>query len=93
MTQYDNTDTGALFKNERKETDKHPDYTGQLNVGGVDFWLSAWLKKDRNGRTYMSLSIKLKEDRAPVRGAGKQGEVYRTANTRRPPMEDSDPPF
>lgn len=72
--QYDNTNSGALFKNERKDTDKHPDYTGQINVAGHDYWLSAWLKTDRNGRKYMSLSVKQKDGqpapRQPDRGAG-----------------------
>jgi hypothetical protein len=65
--QYDNTDRGALFKNDRKESDSHPDYKGQLNVGGVEFWLSAWLKTDRNGAKFMSLSVKAKEEAPPAR--------------------------
>ena len=71
--QYDNTDRGALFKNDRKETDNHPDYKGQINVGGVEFWLSAWLKTDRNGAKFMSLSVQPKEtkpDQAPTQSYG-----------------------
>jgi uncharacterized protein (DUF736 family) len=58
---YDNTNRGALFKNDRKETDKHPDYKGTINVAEDDYWLSAWLKKDKNGKTYMSLSVQPKQ--------------------------------
>jgi hypothetical protein len=61
--QYDNTDKGALFKNDRKESENHPDYKGSLNVGGTDFWISSWVKKDRNGNSYMSLSVKPKDGR------------------------------
>jgi uncharacterized protein (DUF736 family) len=57
---FDNTNRGALFKNDRKETDKHPDYKGTINVAEDDYWLSAWLKKDKNGKTYMSLSVQPK---------------------------------
>ncbi len=64
MTDYDNTNRGALFKNDRKESENHPDYTGQINVGGVEFWLSAWIKKSKAGKNFMSLSVKLKEERA-----------------------------
>lgn len=60
--QYDDTDRGALFKNQRKESDRHPDYTGQLNVGGDDYRLSAWIKTDKNGAKYMSLSVKPKDE-------------------------------
>lgn len=62
MTEYDNTNRGALFKNDKKNPN-WPDYKGSLNVAGIDYWLSAWIKKDKNGATYMSLSVKPKEDK------------------------------
>jgi hypothetical protein len=58
---YDNTNRGALFKNERKEKETQPDYTGSLNVGGVDYFLDAWLKTAESGRKFMSVSVKRKE--------------------------------
>lgn len=61
MTEYDNTNRGALFKNDRKESDNHPDYKGSVNVGGVEYWLSAWIKDGRNGK-FMSLSVKPKDE-------------------------------
>lgn len=67
MAEYDNTDTGALFKNEDKQTDKHPDYKGSINVGGQEFWLSAWLKTSKKGTKFMSLSVKAKDDKAPAK--------------------------
>jgi hypothetical protein len=57
---YDNTDSGALFRNKDKESEKHPDYQGSINVGGQDYWLSAWLKESKKGEKYMSLSVKAK---------------------------------
>ena len=53
---YDNTNRGSLFKNDKKETDKHPDYKGKINVGGTDYWLSAWIKEGKSGK-FMSLSV------------------------------------
>lgn len=54
---YDNTNRGVLFKNDRKEEDRHPDYKGKINANGQDFELAAWIREDRNGRKYMSLSV------------------------------------
>lgn len=58
---YDNTNSGALFKNDKKASEKHPDYRGSINVNGVDFWLSAWLKTSQQGAKFMSLSVSPKE--------------------------------
>lgn len=63
MTDYDNTNTGVIFTNKKKTSDKHPDRTGSLNVDGVEYWLSGWIKKDKNGQPFMSLSIKAKEEK------------------------------
>lgn len=67
---YDNTDRGVLFKNDRKTSDNHPDYRGTINVGGVEYWLSAWIKTGNNGK-FMSLSVSPKEaqQQAPARQA------------------------
>ena len=61
MTDYDNTNRGVLFKNDRKTKDTHPDYQGSIDVDGEEFWLSAWIKDGRKGK-FMSLSIKPKEE-------------------------------
>ena len=49
--------SGSLFKNDKKTTDKHPDYTGRLLVDGKEFRLSAWLKTGNSGVKFMSLSV------------------------------------
>lgn len=58
---YDETNRGALFKEDEKKSDNHPDYKGKINVNGQDFWLSAWIKTAETGRKYMSLSVQPKE--------------------------------
>jgi hypothetical protein len=32
MSNYDDRNSGATFKNDRKQTEKHPDYTGNGNL-------------------------------------------------------------
>lgn len=51
--------TGTLFKNDRKEKESHPDYTGSIVVDDVDHWVNAWIKTGKKGK-YMSLSVKPK---------------------------------
>jgi uncharacterized protein (DUF736 family) len=60
--EYDNTNKGALFSVDKKETEKHPDYTGSVNIGGKEYWLSGWKNKAKDtGKTYLALTIKEKE--------------------------------
>jgi uncharacterized protein (DUF736 family) len=73
MPDFDNTNQGALFRNEDKTEEKHPDYRGSINVGGVDHWLSAWIKTSKKGSKYMSLSVKPKNsDNAQPKKASAQ---------------------
>ena len=58
---YDNTNRGALFKNTRKDSDKGPDYKGNLDVGGTEYWVAAWIKESKAGAKYMSLAITQKD--------------------------------
>lgn len=55
--EYDNTNSGALFKNRDKETDKHPDYTGKINVEGKELRLAAWLTESKSGQKFMRLKV------------------------------------
>lgn len=75
--EYDNEMRGVLFKNDKKETDKHPDYKGQCQVNGVEMWLSAWVKRSqKDNKPYMSLQFELKE-----------GQTFATADV---PINTSD---
>jgi hypothetical protein len=67
--------TGSLFKNERKETDSHPDYNGSCTINGVAYWQNVWLNKDKNGKTYMSFKYKPKVDRVPQTKTERHAEM------------------
>ena len=69
-------DTGTLGKNKRKEKDSHPDYSGQINVAGADYWLSGWLKTGPTGEKFFSLAVKPKEQQAE-KPKGKPAPVYK----------------
>jgi len=63
MTEKKFDNSGLLFRNHDKETDKHPDYKGTLTISGAEYWLSAWIKDGKRGK-FMSLSVKPKEKRS-----------------------------
>ena len=60
MTKYDNS--GVLFKNDKKQSDKQPDYRGNISVGGIEYWLSAWIKDGKKGK-FLSLAVTPREER------------------------------
>ncbi len=54
--------TGSIFKNDKKETDKQPDYKGQALIGGVEYWVAAWMKTGASGVKFMSFSYTPKDE-------------------------------
>lgn len=61
---YSNENRGSIWPNKKKETEKHPDFTGTLNVEGVEFWVSAWKRKPDANPNAPSLTfiVKPKDD-------------------------------
>ncbi len=60
MPEYDNKNSGVLFKNSRKTEDRHPDYTGSYtDAEGNEFFLDAWIRESAKGK-FMSLRTKPK---------------------------------
>jgi len=63
MSDYDNTNSGALFTNNTKEEgDNRPNMTGLVNVEGKDYRISAWSNTSQKGMKYLSLKIQEKQD-------------------------------
>ena len=48
--------SGALFKNKEKKTDKHPDNSGNIIINDTKYFLSAWINESKNGLKYLGLS-------------------------------------
>lgn len=69
MTEYDPTNRGAIWPNDRmREGRQDPQFTGSLNVDGVDYWVSAWKRKPdaKQGSPSLSFSINRKDaNKAP----------------------------
>ncbi|MDF1690705.1 MAG: hypothetical protein P1U35_14000 [Cycloclasticus sp.] len=84
--QYDNTNSGAIFPAREKKSEKHPDMTGSLNVGGVEYYVSAWTKVSKQGQKFLSLSVNPKQQVA-------QQAVQKAQQTVEPGFDDDDLPF
>jgi hypothetical protein len=86
MTQYDNTNRGAIWKNDKMRPDKQdPEFTGSLNVEGVDYWVSAWKRKEgaKEGSPALSFSLRSKDSQRAANPAPATSE----------PEFDDDLPF
>lgn len=52
--------SGSLFKNDKKETEKHPNMTGSALIDGVEYFVSGWTKEGNKGK-WISLAFKPKD--------------------------------
>ncbi len=56
--EYDNTNTGVLFKNDKEGNEKRPDYTGTMELeNGKKMRLAAWVRESQKGQKFLSLKM------------------------------------
>jgi len=66
---------GALFKNDKGDNERRPDYRGPLMVNGTEGELAAWLSKSKDGKPYMSLKWQPKDDKPQSGGQGRDHQA------------------
>ena len=57
--------SGVLFKNDKKENDRAPEYKGNIMVDGQEYWLSAWIKEGKTGK-FMGLAVSPRDAQPPA---------------------------
>jgi hypothetical protein len=80
--QKDNS--GTLFRNDRKEQEKHPDRKGEALIDGVPYWVAGWIKKGKSG-DFLSLAFTKKDAKREVADGKRAGNP--------PPRNDADIPW
>ena len=61
--EYDNNNSGVLFRNAKKENEKQPDYTGSVDIEGTEYWLSGWKRTAKgSGNTFISIKLQDKNE-------------------------------
>ena len=49
--------TGAIFKNDNKKAENHPDYKGKVLVNNKEMEVALWLKTSAKGVKFFSVSF------------------------------------
>ena len=84
-------------KNDKKQSEKHPDFKGDLNVDGVIYNISAWKRKaDASPKApLLSISVSKREVPQEVRQAAMHSNHGRkpTPQPLPDPFDDQDIPF
>jgi hypothetical protein len=57
MTYEQKDNSGAIFVNDHKQEDAHPDRSGSAKIGGVDYWVNGWLRKNERRQALSQLVI------------------------------------
>jgi len=53
--------SGAAWRNKDKKSDRHPGYSGSVNIEGVLYFVDAWVKEQSNGEKFISLAFKRRD--------------------------------
>jgi len=67
---------GFLSRNQKRDSDRHPELRGNATIEGVEYWLSAWVKENDHGK-YFKIAFTPKDTQ---RSAGEENQA--------PPSDD-----
>lgn len=86
----------SLWVNDRKESDRHPDYKGKALINGTIYDVALWSRTDRNGNQYFSGKIEVRNlegnSQAPRNTQPRQAAPAQTQGQRRPLFDEAGNP-
>jgi len=53
--------SGAIFRNEKKDKPTAPDYTGSARINEQEYKVSGWINKSRDGKNYLRILFSIRE--------------------------------
>ncbi len=106
MAEYDNTNSGALFTNDRRTKPTHPNFKGSCTIKTpdgelIEYWVSGWEKSGKRG-PFVSLAFEPKEKKEGavsssqtsfLSGGTNAGEPAKAKTTIQEDLSDDDVPF
>ena len=81
--------TGALFKNDKGDNEKRPDYRGTALIAGVEYQIASWIAESKYGKKYMQLKFDVPYDKEKIPVRSEAAQAY--ANRSSEPFDDSIP--
>ncbi len=71
MPDFDNTNRGAIWGNDKDGNDRRPDFKGSLNVNGEEYWVSAWKRKPNAKERAPALTFSIEKKEAKYQNSEK----------------------
>jgi len=65
MTQYDNNNSGALYRNMYKTEESQPDYTGKAEINRQKYQIWARIRTSKAGNKFFALSFTVDNGEGP----------------------------
>lgn len=74
---YDNSNRGAVWKNDRRSSEKHPHLTGTCDIDGTEYFVNIWKNdvSENPKKPILSLSFAKKQQKAPAEPQAKPLDV------------------
>jgi hypothetical protein len=99
VSEYDNSNSGALFKNKSKRPEKKDaDYRGSAELVCVHCgestmsWIDSWLNKAKtSGETFMSLRFKAKDEQPTPKAKQAEAPTAPVTTAAQPEFDDQIP--
>lgn len=63
MAEYNNELKGVLFA-QQPESERHPNFTGKVQINGKEWRLAAWKRQSSKGTNYLSLQVSEQQEQS-----------------------------